>query len=54
MLLNCLMLYQYCLLNKDSTLIIESYPNGTYWISDNGKKGEFVKFVPGGIKNGRK
>ena len=35
-------------------MTIHSYPNGTHWISDNGKKGEFVKFVPGGIKHGRK
>lgn len=35
-------------------MTIHSYPNGMHWISDNGKKGEFVKFVPGGIKHGRK
>ena len=35
-------------------MTIHSYPNGTHWISDSGKKGEFVKFVPGGIKHGKK
>ena len=35
-------------------MAIHSYSNGTYWISENGKRGEFVKFVPGGVKHGRK
>ena len=35
-------------------MTIHSYLNGTYWISDNGKRVEFVKFVPGGVKHGRK
>ena len=35
-------------------MTIHSYSNGTHWISDNGKRGDFVKFVPGGIKHGRK
>jgi len=26
---------------------------GRYWVSDNGKIGTFVKFVPGGYKNGK-
>lgn len=35
-------------------MTIYSYSNGTYWISDNGVKGEFKTFYPGGIKHGRK
>ncbi len=35
-------------------MTIHSYSNGTHWISDNGKRGDFVKFVPGGVKHGRK
>ncbi len=35
-------------------MTIHSYSNGIYWISDNGKRGDFVKFIPGGIKHGRK
>ena len=35
-------------------MTIHSYPNGTHWIEDNGRRGELVKFVPGGIKHGRK
>ena len=35
-------------------MTIHSYSNGTHWISDNGKRGDFIKFVPGGIKHGRK
>lgn len=34
-------------------MTIHSYSNGLYWIADNGKKGKFVEFVPGGNKNGR-
>lgn len=35
-------------------MTIHSYPNGVHWISDNGKRGSFVKFIPGGIRYGRK
>ena len=35
-------------------MAIHSYSNGTHGISDNGKRGEFVKFVPGRVKHGRK
>ena len=35
-------------------MTIHSYSNGVHWISDNGKRGEFIKFVPGGVKHGRK
>ena len=35
-------------------MTIHSYSNGTHWIEDNGQKGTFVKFIPGGIKHGRK
>ncbi|MCQ3035125.1 MAG: hypothetical protein MJ248_02770 [Bacilli bacterium] len=35
-------------------MTIHSYPDGRHWISDNGKKGEFKTFYPGGVKHGRK
>ena len=35
-------------------MTIHTYSNGTHWISDDGKQGKFVKFIPGGIKHGRK
>ena len=34
-------------------MTIHSYPNGRYWISDNGIIGEFKTYYPGGIKHGR-
>lgn len=35
-------------------MTIHTYANGTYWISDGFKRGEFKTFYPGGIKHGRK
>lgn len=35
-------------------MTIHCCENGTYWISDNGIKGEFIKFEPGGNKNEKK
>lgn len=35
-------------------MTIHCCSNGTYWISDNNKKGTFKTFYPGGIKHGRK
>ncbi len=26
---------------------------GNYWISNGSKRGEFLKFIPGGYKNGK-
>lgn len=34
-------------------MTIHSNYLGSYWISDNGKRGEFIKFLPGGYKNGK-
>ena len=34
-------------------MTIHSNPRGVYWIEDNGKRGEFVKFIPGGNRNGK-
>ena len=34
-------------------MTIHTYSNGVHWIEENGKKGNFVKFVPGGIKYGK-
>ena len=51
---NC---YEFYALGKPvyaPNMTIHSYPNGTHWIEDNGRRGEFVKFVPEGIKHGRK
>ncbi len=35
-------------------MTLHTYANGTHWISDNGKRGEFKTFYPGGIKHGKK
>ena len=35
-------------------MTIHSYSDGRHWISDNGIKGEFKTYYPGGIKHGRK
>ena len=35
-------------------MTIYCYPNGVYWISSNGQRGEFLEFIPGGIKHGKK
>ncbi len=35
-------------------MTIYSLFNGVHWVEDNGIKGEFIKFIPGGIKNGKK
>lgn len=34
-------------------MTIYSNYRGAYWISDKGKRGEFVKFIPGGYRNGK-
>lgn len=34
-------------------MTIHANVRGTYWISDNGKYGEFIKFIPGGHHNGK-
>ena len=39
---------------KPPNMAIRSYSNETHGISDDGKRREFVKFVPGGAKHGRK
>ena len=39
---------------KAPNMTIHTYSNGTYWISDNGIRGDFKIFYPGGIKHGRK
>ena len=35
-------------------MTLHTYSNGVHWISDNGKRGDFIKFIPGGVKHGRK
>jgi len=35
-------------------MTIHSYSDGRHWISDNGVKGDFITYFPGGIKHGRK
>lgn len=34
-------------------MTIRCWPNGWHWIEDNGIKGKFEEFVPGGYKNGK-
>lgn len=34
-------------------MTIYSNNRGSYWISDGKRKGEFIKFMPGGYKNGK-
>ncbi len=34
-------------------MTIYVYQNGVYWIGDNGIKGDFKTFYPGGIRNGK-
>ncbi len=35
-------------------MAVNAYPSGIYWVGENGKKGEFILYKPGGIKYGKK
>lgn len=34
-------------------MAVNAYSNGVYWVGEDGKKGEFVTYYPGGLKNGK-